>query len=1430
MAVLFIKSVLTALSIICCQLSSFSSCAMEKKEISLLHSQMPAAENGSEYNCLPYLADPPISCENLQGLGSLDTACFLNQSVTLNNDVCIAGKGDLKLLPNISLTCPISGCNIIVNIEGNLRLGENASISCGTLVIQAANAYLEDDSALDTTGLGGTPPAQTSGTPSGLDGAGGGHGGRGACCVGDTGKEPEDTWGGDVYAWSALWSPWSYGSRGGSTPVNGNFGGGGGGRVNVTVENVLEVNGHIDADGGSGGIKGGGGSGGSILVRAGVLNGTGNISASGGNGRAGGGGGRVAIACTTHKDVKIMVHGGDSFACPANAGAAGTRFDIIPQSLIVSNNNKTTSTDTPLFDFPLHPLWANFVVESHAKAVVPLLWSRVQVRGQILLAHWGTLSFGLSHFPSSEFELVAEEISMTDSIIKVYGDLKLTVNMLLLWSSRLQIDGGDGGLDSTSTLEASNLLFLRSVIQSNSNLGMHGQGLVKLFGAGDAIKAQRLCLSLFYNIHVGAGALLEAPPEEKIGHESSKLYCDSSCPEDVINPPEDCTLNASLPFTLQICRVEDLSIEGYVIGSVVHVQRARTVTVKPGGLVSASGLGCHKGIGRGGTSSTGAGGGGGHGGGGGRGVFKGSWATGGVQYGEQNLPCELGSGGGNSTSGQTRGGGVIVMGSLDYPLSSVDVFGGLEADGEGLVSTVLTEDEVGGFGGGSGGSILLFLQTLTLRNGSSLSSAGGDGGLLGGGGGGGGRVHFHWASIETGQDFVPLAKVNGLIQTRGGKGAGMGLEGGEGTITGKECPIGLYGVFCVECPVGTYKNEPGSDISFCKPCSPEKLPLRAAYIYVRGGATQPTCPYECTSVNYLMPNCYTPLEELVYSLGGPWLFALLLSGLMVVLALVLSIARMKLVGGDDYSGPSPTPHSAQIDHSFPFLESLNEVLETNRLEESKSHVYRMYFMGRNSFSEPWHLPRSPPDQIMDLVYEDAFIRFSGEVNTLAAYQWWEGSVHNILSIVAYPVSWSWQQWRRKKKFQCLREYVRSEYDHSCLRSCRSRALYEGLKVASTPDLTLGHIDVFLGGDEKRPDLPPRLLQRLPMIISFGGDGTYMTAYNLHSDNLLTSLLGQAVPATMWYRMVSGLNAQLRAVRRGRLRKTLLPIINWLNSHANPWLCLQGVRVDLAWFHATASGYYQLGLVLTAADRTSDSQFIPDGSRWHEYDRSNSFRTDEQSSLLEPQWQMNNNHNVPWNTPNRRMGGGIIDTVTLNSLEDKKDLLLPLWLLLRNAQPIGRQALVGLIISVLLLADLILTLLALLQFYSISLDAFLVVLLVLPLASLLPFPAGINALFSQGPLRSAGLARMYNLWNITSLTNTFVALIYGFFHYKVKLSSVFMDLYAWSFSSEENNWWIIPVALLGCKCMQAYMVDLHIANLEIQDHTVYLEEPLKFWES
>lgn len=44
--------------------------------------------------------------------------------------------------------------------------------------------------------------------------------------------------------------------------------------------------------------------------------------------------------------------------------------------------------------------------------------SIVKVRGQISILCGGSIVFGLSDYPVSEFELVAEELLMSDSIIK----------------------------------------------------------------------------------------------------------------------------------------------------------------------------------------------------------------------------------------------------------------------------------------------------------------------------------------------------------------------------------------------------------------------------------------------------------------------------------------------------------------------------------------------------------------------------------------------------------------------------------------------------------------------------------------------------------------------------------------------------------------------------------------------------------------------------------------------------------------------------------------------------------------------------------------------------------------------------------------------------------------------------------------------------
>lgn len=92
-------------------------------------------------------------------------------------------------------------------------------------------------------------------------------------------------------------------------------------------------------------------------------------------------------------------------------------------------------------------------------------------------------------------------------------------------------------------------------------------------------------------------------------------------------------------------------------------------------------------------------------------------------------------------------------------------------------------------------------------------------------------------------------------------------------------------------------------------------------------------------------------------------------------------------------------------------------------------------------------------------------------------------------------------------------------------------------------------------------------------------------------NVIDCLLVQSVPPTIWYRLVAGLNAQLRLVCRGHLRITLGSVVSWLETHANPTLCTYGVRLDLAWFQPPAGGYCQFGLLVCATEHESTPTYF-----------------------------------------------------------------------------------------------------------------------------------------------------------------------------------------------------------------------------------------------
>lgn len=59
------------------------------------------------------------------------------------------------------------------------------------------------------------------------------------------------------------------------------------------------------------------------------------------------------------------------------------------------------------------------------------------------------------------------------------------------------------------------------------------------------------------------------------------------------------------------------------------------------------------------------------------------------------------------------------------------------------------------------------------------------------------------------------------------------------------------------------------------------------------------------------------------------MFSIMFIAVLILLAMVLSVARVKFIGEDEVSGSGPTQEGSLTDHSFPFLESLNEVPSVN---------------------------------------------------------------------------------------------------------------------------------------------------------------------------------------------------------------------------------------------------------------------------------------------------------------------------------------------------------------------------------------------------------------------------------------------------------------------------------------------------------------------
>ena len=225
--------------------------------------------------------------------------------------------------------------------------------------------------------------------------------------------------------------------------------------------------------------------------------------------------------------------------------------------------------------------------------------------------------------------------------------------------------------------------------------------------------------------------------------ESADLLIDNEITSGMVGTAGTWADNAVLS-TLGTLTLEDYGILKHAAGTPLDIA-VRTITVGTYASIDVSGLGAAGGGYRQNGSGTGKGywnewrpGGGGYGGAGGTAL-----GAGGVTYGSEPEPTDLGSGGGGAGGGGTAfggaGGGAVKLEARTFSLD-----GSILADGR--KGTGNSTDWGGG--GGSGGSIWLIATDITGTG--MLRAIGGDGctvtGVQGGssGGGGGGRIAVYY--------------------------------------------------------------------------------------------------------------------------------------------------------------------------------------------------------------------------------------------------------------------------------------------------------------------------------------------------------------------------------------------------------------------------------------------------------------------------------------------------------------------------------------------------------------------------------------------------------------------------------------------------------------------------------------------------------------
>ncbi len=670
-----------------------------------------------------------------------------------------------------NLRLKIRNCTVIMNgshMFKSLVLQSNARVTCAgnattKLNITTGSMRIDLSSALDLDGRGygkNSGPGKGTTDPAGF-GSGGSYGGSG-------GVSNSRYLGGATYG--SYRQPADFGSGGGGGSASA-----GGGVLKLVVSGSLAVDGSIQCNGGVAGGNSGAGSGGSIWVQASSLVGTGRIWARGGygpvNGYAGqGGGGRVALylgANNFEGDISAATNYNQG-NYPGGAGSVYIKLDSSALGDLIFDNNGYTYNNPAATDLSSMDVPDNLIIRGNARVTHPAgLGLTLKIAGSCFIdfdsgfdlsgrgygknsgpgkgttdpAGYGSGgSYGGSGGVSNSRYLGGATYGSYRQPVHFGsgggggsasaggGALKLLVSGSLAVDGSIQCNGGVAGGSSGAGSGGSIWVQASSLVGTGHIWAFGGHGPVNGYaGQGGG---GRVALYLGANNFEGdiSAATNYNQGNYPGGAGSVYIKLDSSALGDLIFDNNGYTYNNPAATDLSSMDVPDnLIIRGNAkvthpagLGLTLKIAGSCFIDFDSGLEISGRGYGKNTGPGKGLIDVNQRGSGAGYGGRGGR--TSGFSDNGGLTYGSELYPSDLGSGGGGANGGS--GGGLLRV-TVGKALS---LYGFMVSDG-----TVGS-----GSGGGSGGSISLSCNTfegtgIVRANGGSTT----DGAM---GSGGGGRI------------------------------------------------------------------------------------------------------------------------------------------------------------------------------------------------------------------------------------------------------------------------------------------------------------------------------------------------------------------------------------------------------------------------------------------------------------------------------------------------------------------------------------------------------------------------------------------------------------------------------------------------------------------------------------------------------------------